>query len=98
MMWKLSAEQFRDRIFDVLDRKQHWSTAHFNGSTVTKEQLNVHFRQEYVVYLRDFAVLLARVVGKIPRGKYVVTWRRRFMKKKPGGFRLANHTRNSSFK
>ena len=66
MMWKLSAEQFRDRIFDVLGRKQHWSTAHFNGSTVTKAQLNVHFRQEYVVYLRDFAVLLARVVGKNP--------------------------------
>lgn len=66
MMWKLSADQFRDRIFDVLGRKQHWSTAHFNGSTVTKEQLNVHFRQEYAVYIRDFAVLLARIVGKNP--------------------------------
>ena len=66
MMWKLSAEQFRDRIFDVLRRKQHWSTAYFNGSDVTKEQLNIYFRQEYAVYLRDFAVLLARIVGKNP--------------------------------
>ncbi len=66
MMWKLSAEQFRDRIFDILRRKQHWSTAHFNGSTVTKAQLNIQFRQEYAVYLRDFAVLLARIVGKNP--------------------------------
>lgn len=66
MMWKLSAEQFRDRIFDILRRKQHWSTAHFNGSAVTNAQLNIHFRQEYAVYLRDFAVLLARIVGKNP--------------------------------
>ena len=66
MMWKLSADQFRERIFDVLGRKQHWSTAHFNGSTVTRAQLNIHFRQEYAVYFRDFAVLLARIVGKNP--------------------------------
>ncbi len=66
MMWKLFAEQFRDRIFDILGRKQHWSTPHFNGSTVTKAQLNIHFRQEYAVYFRDFAILLARVVGKNP--------------------------------
>lgn len=65
-MWKLSADQFRDRIFDILGRKEHWSTAHFNGSAVTKAQLNIHFRQEYAVYLRDFAVLLARIVGKNP--------------------------------
>ncbi len=66
MIWKLSAEQFRDRIFHILRRKQHWSTALFNGSAVTKAQLNIHFRQEYAVYLRDFAVLLARIVGKNP--------------------------------
>ena len=98
MMWKLSADQFRDRIFDVLGRKQHWSTAHFNGSTVTKEQLNVHFRQEYAVYLRDLPSCSRGSSGKIPHGKSVVTWPRRFMKKKPGGFRWANPTRNSSFK
>ena len=66
MIWKLSADQFRERIFDVLSRKQHWSTAHFNGNAATKAQLNIHFRQEYAVYFRDFAVLLARVVGKNP--------------------------------
>ncbi len=66
MMWKLSADQFRERIFDVLSRKQHWSTSLFNGNTVTKAQLNIHFRQEYAVYFRDFAVLLARIVGKNP--------------------------------
>ncbi len=66
MIWKLSDDQFRERLFDILSRKQHWSTPYFNGSTASKEQLNIHFRQEYAVYIRDFSVLLAQVVGKNP--------------------------------
>lgn len=63
---KISPDQFREQLFDILSRKQHWSTPHFNGSTITKTQLNIHFRQEYAVYIRDFAVLLARVIGMNP--------------------------------
>lgn len=66
MIWKISADQFRERLIDVVSRKQHWSTPYFNGSTATKTQLNIHFRQEYAVYLRDFSILLARVLGKNP--------------------------------
>jgi len=66
MIWKLSADQFRERLFDVVSRKGHWSTPYFNGSTVTKSQLNIHFRQEYAVYIRDFSVLLGRLLGKNP--------------------------------
>lgn len=66
MIWKLSADQFRERLFDVISRKQHWSTPYFNGSTATKAQLNIHFRQEYAVYIRDFSVLLGRLLGKNP--------------------------------
>lgn len=66
MIWKLSADQFRERLFDVVSRKQHWSTPYFNGSTATKAQLNIHFRQEYAVYIRDFSVLLGRLLGKNP--------------------------------
>ncbi len=66
MIWKLSADQFRERLFDVVSRKQHWATPYFNGSTATKAQLNVHFRQEYAVYIRDFSVLLGRLLGKNP--------------------------------
>ena len=66
MIWKLSADQFRERLFDVISRKQHWSTPYFNGSTTTKVQLNIHFRQEYAVYIRDFSVLLGRLLGKNP--------------------------------
>ena len=66
MIWKLSADQFRERLFDIVSRKQHWSTPYFNGSTATKAQLNIHFRQEYAVYIRDFSVLLGRLLGKNP--------------------------------
>ncbi len=66
MIWKLSAAQLRERMVETIGRKQHWSTPYFNGRTITKEQFNVHFRQEYAVYIRDFSVLLARIVGKNP--------------------------------
>ncbi len=62
----LSPEQFRDRIFDVLRRKQHWATALFQSNTITKKQLNIFFHQEYVVYIRDFSILLAQILGKNP--------------------------------
>ena len=66
MIWKLSAAQLRERMFAIIGRKQHWSTPYFNGSLATKAQLNVYFRQDYAVYIRDFSVLLARIVGKNP--------------------------------
>ena len=66
MFKTLSPEQFRDRIFDVLRRKQHWATSYFESSTITKKQLNIFFHQEYVVYTRDFSVLLAQILGKNP--------------------------------
>lgn len=62
----LSPEQFRDRLFDVMRRKHHWVTPYLEGSTVTKSQLNIFFHQEYVVYVRDFSVLLAQILGKNP--------------------------------
>ena len=65
-MKTLSPEPFRERLFDVLRRKQHWATSHFNENKLTKEHLYIHYHQEYVVYIRDFAVLLARILGKNP--------------------------------
>ena len=65
-MRKLSPDQLRERLFDVLRRKQHWATAHFNGNKITKEHLYIHYHQEYVVYIRDFSILAARILGKNP--------------------------------
>ena len=66
MLKTLSPEQFRDRIFDILRRKQHWATSCFQSNTITKKQLNIFFHQEYVVYVRDFSILLAQILGKNP--------------------------------
>jgi hypothetical protein len=66
MIRKLSPEQFRDRLFEILRKKHHWATPYFSSNTATKAQLNIFFHQEYVVYVRDFAVLLAQSLGKNP--------------------------------
>ena len=66
MFTTLSPEQFRDRMFDILRRKQHWGATYFQSSTVTKNQLNIYFHQEYVVYIRDLSILLAQILGKNP--------------------------------
>ena len=66
MFKALSPEHFRDRIFDILRRKQHWATSRFQSNTITKKQLNIFFHQEYAVYVRDFSILLAQILGKNP--------------------------------
>ena len=57
---------FLERLLAVMDRKHHWAWSHFSGPTITRQQLQIHFRQEYAVYVRDFPVFLARVHGMNP--------------------------------
>ncbi len=61
-----STEQFRERLLAIMDRKHHWAWPHFSGARITKDQLKIHFRQEYAVYVRDFPVFLARIYGNNP--------------------------------
>lgn len=49
-----------------MDGKHHWAWEHFATGRLTKEQLKIHFQQEYAVYVRDFPVFLARIHGKNP--------------------------------
>jgi len=65
-MRTLSPDQFQARLFEILGRKHHWATPHFNGNNTTKDHLYIHYHQDYVVYLRDFSVLLARIMGRNP--------------------------------
>ncbi|APR81765.1 Hypothetical protein A7982_07114 [Minicystis rosea] len=58
--------QIRERLLAVMDRKDHWAWPCFTRGGLTREQLAVHFRHEYQVYVRDFPVLLARVLGHGP--------------------------------
>lgn len=49
-----------------MDRKDHWAWPYLAEGRLSREQLLIHFRQEYAVYVRDFPVFLARVLGKNP--------------------------------
>lgn len=58
--------RLQERLLAIMDRKNHWAWAHLTGPGLTRDQLAVHFRHEYRVYVRDFPVLLARVLGQPP--------------------------------
>lgn len=61
-----SAAQFRERLLAVMDRKDHWAWPAFSGADIGRAQLRIHFQQEYATYVRDFSVLLARIVVRNP--------------------------------
>jgi pyrroloquinoline-quinone synthase len=60
------AERVRSALLDVMDRKDHWAWPVFTRPGLSRAQLRVHFRHEYLVYVRDFPVLLARLLGQGP--------------------------------
>lgn len=48
-----------------MDQKDHWGWKILTGPAINKDQLLVHFQQEYEVYVRDFPLLLSRVLGRM---------------------------------
>jgi hypothetical protein len=60
------AMQLRERLLSVMDRKHHWAYPALTRPGLSREQLFLHFRHEYLVYVRDFPVLLARTLGIVP--------------------------------
>jgi len=54
------------RLLAVMDRKHHWAYPSLTQPGLTRQQLLAHFRHEYLVYVRDFPVLLARALGTVP--------------------------------
>lgn len=61
-----TGSQFRNRLLDLMVRKDHWAWNRFVGPSISKAQLKIHYQQEYAVYVRDFPVFLARIHGKNP--------------------------------
>jgi pyrroloquinoline-quinone synthase len=59
-------DDLEEALLSVMDKKDHWAWKHFTRPGLSKEQLVVHFRHEFVTYVRDFPVLLARVLGQGP--------------------------------
>ena len=58
--------QFRNQLLTIMSKKHHWAWPHFMGKSISKDQLKIHFQQEYGVYVRDFPVFLARIHGQNP--------------------------------
>jgi pyrroloquinoline quinone (PQQ) biosynthesis protein C len=49
-----------------MDQKHHWAYPALTRPGLSKRQLLAHFRHEYLVYVRDFPVLVARALGITP--------------------------------
>lgn len=56
----------RERLLALLERKNHWAWPYFAEGRVPLLRLFPHFEQEWEVYVRDFPVLLGRVLGQGP--------------------------------
>lgn len=56
----------QERLLSVMDRKHHWAFPRLQRPGLSRAQLAAHFRHEYRVYVRDFPVLLARLLGQGP--------------------------------
>jgi pyrroloquinoline quinone (PQQ) biosynthesis protein C len=62
----MSTDALRERLLCVMDRKDHVAWPRFTRPGLTRGELLCHFRHEYHTYVRDFPVLLARVLGQGP--------------------------------
>ena len=56
----------QERLLDILEGKNHWAWPSFAEGRVPLPRLLPHFQQEWEVYVRDFPLLLARVLGHRP--------------------------------
>ena len=63
----MTKSRFQEELLRIMDRKHHWAWPAFANGTVTVDQLERHFQQEYGVYVRDFPVFLHAFRAKIPR-------------------------------
>jgi pyrroloquinoline quinone (PQQ) biosynthesis protein C len=62
----LPRSSLAERLLAVMDRKTHWAYPALTRPGLTRAQLFEHFRHEYLVYVRDFPILLARALGNVP--------------------------------
>jgi pyrroloquinoline-quinone synthase len=49
-----------------MDGKDHWAWEHFSGPEASRDQLLIHYQQEYLTYIRDFPLFLGRIHGRCP--------------------------------
>jgi pyrroloquinoline-quinone synthase len=56
----------QERLLSVLDGKSHWAWPWFAEGRIPLPRLLPHFQQEWEAYVRDFPILLSRVLGHAP--------------------------------
>ncbi len=56
----MKADVFLEELLQIMESKVHWAWPSFTDGVVSKEKLNIHFEQEYEVYIRDFPVFIGR--------------------------------------
>lgn len=61
-----SRGSLQEQLLAVMDRKTHSAWPSFTRPGLSRDALTVHFRHEYQTYVRDFPVLLARLLGQAP--------------------------------
>jgi pyrroloquinoline quinone (PQQ) biosynthesis protein C len=62
----LLSRPLAQRLLGVMDRKHHWAYPALTRPGLSRAQLLEHFRHEYLVYVRDFPVLIAATLAQIP--------------------------------
>jgi pyrroloquinoline-quinone synthase len=62
----MSGDVLRERLLAIMDGKNHARWPAFGRPGLSRAQLTIHFGQEFVTYVRDFPVLLARVLAQAP--------------------------------
>jgi len=54
----MKADPIREKLLQVMDRKNHWAWPHFAEGKVPLPRLLVHFQQEWEVYAAIFLYFL----------------------------------------
>lgn len=75
----------RETLLRLLDRKNHWAWPHFAEGRVPLPRLLPHFQQEWEVYVRDFPVMLARILGHAPPQKVCAMLAENIYEEQTGG-------------
>jgi len=59
---------FKENLLKVMDQKLHWGWEFLSQPGLHRDQMLIHFQQEYETYVRDFPIFLARILGRMNVG------------------------------